>query len=60
MKGTSCALVVSKNTTDIIGMVNREENLELAQVDKCMDDCRGRGGVDGQGYWLRVQKNKKA
>ena len=44
----SCVIGVS--STNVVGTENREENLELALVDKCMDDCRDRSGICGQGY----------
>ena len=45
----SCVVEVS--STDIIGaVVDREEDLELALINKLMDDCQGKGGVNGHGY----------
>ena len=42
--------VIAVSNTNIIGVVDRKEDLELALIDKIVDDCRGRGGVDGQRY----------
>ena len=47
MKGSG---VIAVSSTNIIGVVDRKEDLELALIDKIVDDCRGRGGVDGQRY----------
>ena len=47
MKGSG---IIAISSTDIIGAVDRKEDLDLVLVDKIMDDCRGRGGVDGQRY----------
>ena len=42
--------VITVSSTDIIGVVDRKEDLELALIDKSMDDSLGRSGVDGQRY----------
>ena len=38
VKGSS---IIAVSSTDIIGAVDREEDLELALIDKSMDDCQG-------------------
>ena len=45
VKGSSAIAVSS---TDIIRAVDRKEDLELALIDKSMDDCQGRGRVNRQ------------
>ena len=42
--------VIAVSSADIIGAVDRKEDLELALIDKIMDDSRGRSGIDGQRY----------
>ena len=47
MKGSG---VIAVSNTNIIGVVDRKEDLELALIDKIMDDSRGGSGIDGQRY----------
>ena len=42
--------IITVSSTNIIGVVDRKEDLELALIDKSMDDSLGRSGVDGQRY----------
>ena len=42
--------VITVSSTDIIGAVDRKEDLELTLIDEIMDDSRGRSGIDGQRY----------
>ena len=42
--------LVAVSSTNIIGTVDRKEDLELALIDKIMDDSRGGSGIDGQRY----------
>ena len=39
--------VITVSSTNIIGAVDRKEDLELALIDEIMDDSRARSGVDG-------------
>ena len=41
---------IAVSSTDIIGAVDRKEDLELALIDKIMEDSWGRSGIDGQRY----------